>query len=290
MTSTAISVVIPAHVHTAAGVAYLDEQLHALADQDYPGPMEVIVADNGSPIDLRTHLARSPLRARLDLRYADASATRGASHARNAGADQATGEILLFCDHDDRVYPDWASSLIAFLDNGYDIVSSAVEGSTLNTANPRKAAEIPAPDQFQPQGVVAPTLVGCSMACRTEAYRALGGLDITYAANEDVEFGWRASLSGYRVGYLPTALVAYRYRTEFRAGYRQGRARGIGLARLHAEFPGNGLPAIRFPLLLLTLAVLTINPCLVREERGLLMGITVGQLTGGLRHRTLLWR
>src|SRR5436305_2213629 len=115
------------------------------------------------------------------------------------------------------------------------------------------------------------------MACRAAVYRKLGGLDTGYHGNEDVEFGWRAHQAGFRVGYLPAALVAYRYRHGFRAGFRQGRARGLGLARLHADFPRNGLPAARLPALVLTLLVVSLNPRPVREERGLLLGITVGQ-------------
>jgi GT2 family glycosyltransferase len=134
-----------------------------------------------------------------------------------------------------------------------------------------------------------PTLVGSSMAGRAEVYRELGGMNTDYPANEDVEFGWRAAAAGFRVGFLPLALVAYRYRPSFRAGLRQGRSRGLGLARLNAEFPENGLPPIRFPLLLLTFVAVSANPKAVREERGLLLGITVGQLIGGIRYRSLRW-
>ncbi|MBF6062766.1 glycosyltransferase [Nocardia terpenica] len=284
----AVTVVVPAHLSTATDLAHLDEQLAALAAQDYRGALEVLVADNGSPVDLRDHLAHRDF-GDLKVRHVDASAERGASAARNIGAAHADTPILLFCDHDDRVRPDWASRLVEFLGDDHDVVSSAVEGRTLNTANPRHAAEVPAPEDFQPPGATAPTLLAGSMACRTTAFRELGGFDTGYTANEDVEFGWRAHRAGYRTGFLPAALVAYRYRTTFRAGYRQGRARGIGLARLHRDHPRNGLPPIRFPVQLLTLAVLAVNPRLTTEERGLLLGITVGQTTGGLRYRTLRW-
>lgn len=286
---TMTSVVIPAHIVTDADRSHLDEQLAALAEQDHDGEFEVVVADNRSAPGLEAHLANHPLRARLNLRCVPASETVGAAHARNIGAEHATGDVLLFCDHDDRVHPDWMRRMLSFLDEGYDLISCAVEGHSLNAGNRRGIAEVPAPDQFQPAGVFAPVIVGCAMACRANVYRKLGGIDITYAANEDLAFGWKAHREGFRTGFLPEALVAYRYRRGFGPGLRQGRARGIGLARLNAEFPDNGLPRIHLPEVLIRLVRLTFTRGLTGEERGLLMGVGVGQLRGGLRHRTLHW-
>lgn len=199
------------------------------------------------------------------------------------------GEVLLFCDHDDRVYPNWVSRMVEFLDAGYDLTCSAIEGDSLNVKHPRRVANIPAPDKFQPPGVYAPVIIGTSMACRAEVYRKLGGQDVSYAANEDLEFGWRAHREGYRLGYLAEALVAYRYRAGFRPGYRQGRSRGIGLARLHAEFPKNGLPEIHLPEVLLRMIRLPFTRGLAAEERGLMIGLAVGQFRGGFRYRTMHW-
>src|SRR5688500_9296124 len=96
------SVVVPVR----DGAATIGEQLAALAQQDFPGSWEVVVADNGSR-DGTADVVRS-FRDRLPgLRLVDASARPGASHARNAGAAAATGEVLAFCDADDVVDPGW---------------------------------------------------------------------------------------------------------------------------------------------------------------------------------------
>ncbi|WP_159080646.1 glycosyltransferase [Nocardia suismassiliense] len=289
VTERSVSIVIPTYIGTADGLDLLDVQLGALTRQDYRGEFDVVIADNGSPIDVKLHIETHPLQGRLELRYVDASGTSGAAFARNVGAANATGTILLFCDHDDQAHSNWISRMVAFLDEGYDLICSAVEGDSLNAANPRHVANIPTPDKFQPTGVYAPVIIGTSMACRAEVYRKLGGQDTSYAANEDLEFGWRAHREGYRLGYLPEALVAYRYRQGFRPGYRQGRSRGIGLARLNAEFPNNGLPEIHLPEVLLRMIRLPFTRGLVGEERGLMIGLAVGQFRGGLRHRTMHW-
>ncbi|MFI6168135.1 glycosyltransferase [Nocardia sp. NPDC051052] len=289
MAERSVSIVIPAYIGTADGRDLLDIQLGALTRQDYPGEFDVVIADNGSPIDVRGHIESHPLRERLKLRYVDASGGPGAAFARNVGASSALGEVLLFCDHDDRAYPNWVSRMVEFLDEGYDLTCSAIEGDSLNAEHPRRVANIPAPDQFQPPGVYAPVIIGTSMACRAEVYRKLGGQDVSYAANEDLEFGWRAHREGYRLGYLAEALVAYRYRRGFRPGYRQGRSRGLGLARLNAEFPNNGLPELHLPEVLLRMIRLPFTRGLVAEERGLMIGLAVGQFRGGFRYRTMHW-
>ncbi|WP_280453612.1 glycosyltransferase [Nocardia brasiliensis] len=290
MTKCDVSVIIPAHIKCRDDRDFLDTQLEGLERQDYTNGFEVIVADNRSPESLRDHIKNHPFRNSLKLKYIDASAVRSAAHARNVGAEVALGTYLLFCDHDDLVKDNWVSSLVTFLDAGYDLASSAVEGWTLNTAQPRKLATIPSPDRFQPEGAFAPLIVGTSMACRADVYRKLGGMNVTYSANEDVAFGWSARREGYRTGFLAEALVSYRYRSGFRAGWRQGLARGIGLARLNAEFPDNGLPTILLTEVLWQICTVAAWRNLAGEERGLLIGIGVGQLIGGHRFRTLRWR
>ncbi|MEU4314501.1 glycosyltransferase [Nocardia sp. NPDC024068] len=280
MSLPVISVIVPARITTAEGRAQLDEQLTALAGQDHTEPFEVIIADNGSRPGLETFTGEHPCREQLRMRYVAATRGSGASYARNVGAEAAAGSVLLFCDHDDRVYPQWIRRLTEHLESGYDLASSAVEGDTLNTADPRTVAPIAAPEHFQPAGVRVPILVGCSMACRKDVYLELGGLDTGYPANEDIEFGWRAARHGYRVGFVQAALVAYRYRPDFRSGYRQGIARGRGLTRLHTDFPGNGLPVARFFPQLRWIAQVLLARNLASEERGLLLGLAIGQLRG----------
>ncbi len=277
-----VSVIIPVY----NGKDLLDEQLQALAGQDYDGDFEVVVSDNGSTDGVADHLATHQLRDELNLRVVNSSDAQGPSHARNIGAAQAKGELLLFCDQDDRVHPDWMRKLVAF-SAGYDLFGSAIEGHSLNGADARRVAGIAAPESFQPAGVFAPVIVGCSFGATADAYRDLGGMDVTWAANHDVELGWRAHNRGYRVGFLPEALVGYRYRTGVRAGLKQGWIRGIEMARLNAEFPDNGLPEIRVTTVAATLARLLFAWRMSGEEWGLLASIALGQVRGGLKYRTL---
>src|SRR5215213_3208362 len=102
----AISVIIP--VRNGAGT--IEAQLAALSRQSWDGAWELIVADNGSTDDTvrRVQDAAHSLPA---VRIVDASARRGPSFARNAGARAAEGATLLFIDADDIVEPGWLGSM-----------------------------------------------------------------------------------------------------------------------------------------------------------------------------------
>src|SRR3712207_5405247 len=100
--------------------ATIGEQLEALSRQDYAGPWEVVVADNGSTDDsvavVRQWEGRLP-----GLQIVDASLRRGVSYARNAGVVASSGEVIAFCDADDVAEPDWLRRLVAGLGDA-DIV------------------------------------------------------------------------------------------------------------------------------------------------------------------------
>ena len=112
MPDPAVSVVIP----VLNGAATISQQLAALAGQTYRGPMEVLVADNGST-DATVEVVQA-LSGRLPgLRLVDASARVGTNHARNAGAAAAGGDLLAFCDADDVAAPGWLAGLVAGLED-----------------------------------------------------------------------------------------------------------------------------------------------------------------------------
>jgi glycosyltransferase involved in cell wall biosynthesis len=88
-------VVIP----TFNSVKTLGEQLAALARQDGASRVGVVISDNGST-DGTQALAKTFKPQLPGLIVVDSSAVRGAAHARNVGAQAATGEAFLFCDAD----------------------------------------------------------------------------------------------------------------------------------------------------------------------------------------------
>ncbi|VEJ28812.1 Hyaluronan synthase [Rothia dentocariosa] len=110
----AASVIIPVY----NGANYITQQLDALAAQTGNPSFEVLICDNGSTDGTRAVV--EGYNAPYPLRVIDASQRGGASHARNMGAVQAAGDILIFCDGDDLVEPDWVASHL-YVQNLYSL-------------------------------------------------------------------------------------------------------------------------------------------------------------------------
>ncbi|PZF99961.1 glycosyltransferase family 2 protein [Micromonospora deserti] len=76
--------------------------VRAILDQDYPGPVEVVVVyDQSEPDGSVAELSRPDRRVRV-IRN---GRTPGLAGARNSGVLAATGELIAFCDDDDEWLP-----------------------------------------------------------------------------------------------------------------------------------------------------------------------------------------
>jgi biofilm PGA synthesis N-glycosyltransferase PgaC len=86
----------------------LRARVQNLLDQDYPGPVEILVVSDGSTDDTRAVLA--PYRASVRLIELPQG---GKPTAVNAGAAAATGDILVFADARQRFAADAVRQLVA---------------------------------------------------------------------------------------------------------------------------------------------------------------------------------
>lgn len=230
-----ISVVIPArNVATE-----LEAQLGGLAAQEVPVPWEVVVADNGSTDDTREVAAR--WRDRLPLRIVDASAQAGVNFARNLGAREATGELLLWCDADDVVQPGWMAAYWRTRDE-WDMAGGFIDVSVLNSpaALARHAdVKFGGLNHF---GWLR-TFMGCNFAVHRRVFTAIDGFDESFSGGcDDVDFAFRGQLAGFRLGYVPEAAVAYRLRETLRDTVRQHYRYGITRVHLFRKFRPVGMP------------------------------------------------
>ena len=93
-----VSIIVPAYVATPAQAALLDETLGTV-DAQTCGDYEVVVVDDGSPVDVRAIAAGH--RATVTLRQPNA----GPAIARNTGTAASRGRYLVFLDADDHLLP-----------------------------------------------------------------------------------------------------------------------------------------------------------------------------------------
>ncbi|WP_189938076.1 glycosyltransferase [Streptomyces sulfonofaciens] len=283
-----MSVVIPAR--DAADT--LGRQLDALAAQDYTGRWEVVVVDDGSA-DGTAGVAESRRPVLPALRVVRTRGSGGVNRARNAGCRHSRGRLLLFCDADDLVTPGWMSALVRALE-GAPAAGGALERRALNGAAALAARPPSAVPRLADSFAFLPYPWGANCGVRREVWERLDGFDPSYTyGSDDVEFFWRAQLSGAALVFVPDAVVLYQLRERpwdmARQYFRYGRSHPM----LYRRFAADGMPrsssaeAYReWGRLLLRACALPRSPT-VRAQWLVRAALRAGRLSGSLRHRVV---
>ncbi|MFM9379138.1 glycosyltransferase family 2 protein [Gordonia sp. VNK21] len=276
------------------GLPGLDVQLEALAAQDFDGPFEVVVSDNEGSADLADHLDRHPHRERLGLRRVDASGVPGTSHARNVGTRAAVHDFIVYCDQDDAVHPGWLRAMVEAGARA-DIVGGPLERDSLNEPVVAAWRELPAPEEAFVMGRFLPITFGCNLAVHRSVFDDVGGWDESYpTAAGDVEFCWRIQTAGYRFGYAPEAMVAYRFRTGLAETWEQALVYAREEARVAKQYGAPGRQWWWFPVhATVSAATAPVWPwSWSRRRLGAWLWISgnlVGRVAGSVRYRTIYW-
>jgi glycosyltransferase involved in cell wall biosynthesis len=261
-----------------------------LARQDYDGEWEVVVVDNGSTDDsvdaVQAFEGRVP-----GLRVVSAT-RKGHSIARNAGAQAAKGDFLLYCDADDVASPHWVSAMASAAATcdvlgGYNDAETLNEGLNRTWRRQQRSDRLPTKMGFLPLALTA------NFGIRASVLDDIGGFNETYEEGcNDVEVSWRAQLAGYELCYVPDAVMAYRYRTDLSALGRQMYRRGLAEPKLYRDFRGRGVPKRQLTDTVRALApVVTLLPeCLLRRSRQGLwvkrVALLAGRVRGSIKYRT----
>ena len=272
------------------GARWLGQQLAALERQGYRGRWEVVVVDNGSS-DETAAVARA-WAGRLAVRTVAANRRPGINVARNVGAVAACGDLLAFCDADDQVAPGWLEALVDAA-GAADLVGGRLDEEALNQ-HPHAPRRPRHPRDRLPTALdFLPFAPGANLAIWADVLGTLGGFDERFVlGNDDVDLAFRAQLAGWRLGYAPAAVVAYRHRRRGHELFLQFRNYGRTeplLFRLHCHH-GLVRPSVvgvarRWARLLLGAPIAWISA----DRRGrwlAVAGFSVGRVEGSLRERT----
>lgn len=202
------------------GAEHLPDCLDSLAAQDYPRDLlEVVLVDNASTDGSLELLAeRYPW-----VRVLPQDSNTGFAPAVNTGVRAVDAECVVLLNNDARVDPSFVSELVKRFDPGsaavcvgarilswdgetVDFVDGAMNyyGMGMQLSYGQPVGDVPVAD-----GGELFFACGGAMLVHRDTFLDLGGLDPDFFAYfEDVDFGWRLWVTGFRV-VLAERAVAY---------------------------------------------------------------------------------
>lgn len=235
--SPSFSIVIPTFQRRDVVI----DAVEALSRLDYSGSIEAIVVVDGSTDG--TAAALEKLKLPFSLQVIE-QANRGAASARNRGAADATGNIILFLDDDMISAPDLVDQHARMYREGADAVVGhiPVDSSSPPGFLTESVVKWIEASRVGPELTPFDIFTG-QLSVRRRVFNQLGGFDETYTsgssfAHEDTEFGVRL-LSQYRARYNPQAISRQRYVVrprELMRRARQAAATDLRFARRNPQF------------------------------------------------------
>jgi cellulose synthase/poly-beta-1,6-N-acetylglucosamine synthase-like glycosyltransferase len=223
------SVIIPVR----NGARTLGRCLDALrAQTGAPMRPEVIVVDDAST-DGTVEVAQAH-----GVRLLTLPRRQGPAAARNAGAAEAQGEVLLFLDADCEAAPDWCQEMLRPL-SAPDVcaVYGAYRSRQKGWVARLGQAEF---DERYARLALRQSidfLATHAAAIRGNAFLQVGGFRTDLRGNEDVELAFRLSHRGYRIAFAPHAIVYHEHPDALPIYLRTKVSRGYWRTLAYAAHP-----------------------------------------------------
>jgi glycosyltransferase involved in cell wall biosynthesis len=198
----AVSVVVPVWNGADTIVACVTSLLALSYPRDC---LEIVVVDNGSTDGTRDRLARfdGAIRVLVEPR-------RGASAARNRGIRASRGRIVAFTDADCTVEPGWLSHLVGPLADPEVGIAGGAMLSVVGANRIERFGEIIHDHRRAIEELQPPYAVTMNWASRREVLLEAGLFDERLLRSQDVDLAWRIHGAGYRLAYVPDAIIRHR--------------------------------------------------------------------------------
>lgn len=209
---------------------HLEDAVAMVLRQDWPGPLEVVLALGPSrdrTDDVAARLAAADDRVRLVP-----NPTGRTPEALNAALGAARGEVVVRVDGHAEIPDDYVSTAVAVLEaTGADNVGGTMDAQGRSPFERAVAAAMRSPlgvgsSRFHTGGGSGPVdtvYLGCF---RRAALERVGGYDPRFTRTQDWELNHRIRATGGTVWFTPDLVVTYRPRSGFGALARQYRDYG----------------------------------------------------------------
>lgn len=199
-----ISVIIP----TYNGRSRIKNTLDALFSQDFSGEFEIIVVDDGSTDNTEDYVREC--NEKIKVIY---QPNQGPAVARNLGAHNAAGEIILFTDDDCIPQADWLREMLRPFGEDPDIVGVKGRYRTEQRSPVARFVQLEYEDKYDYmlKEKYIDFIDTYSAAFKRSVFMEAGGYDTEFPVPcaEDAELSYRLWKKNYKMVYNPKAVVTH---------------------------------------------------------------------------------
>lgn len=209
-----MSVIIP----TFNGASRIGNCLKALLPQIADRKAEILVIDDGSTDNTAEVAGRYP-----GVRVISQS-NAGPAAARNHGAREAHGEILLFTDDDCVPMPNWLDAMLAPFGDP-EVVGAKGVYRTHQKSLAARFVQIEYEDRYRLMtGLPSIDFIDTySAAFLRDRFLEMNGYDTSFpvACAEDIELSYRMSARGWKMVFVPAAIVYHTHPDTFEKYFKK---------------------------------------------------------------------
>lgn len=230
----------------------LKECLNSLFSQTYPKDRyEIVVVNDGSTDGTEKVLEEYAGKAPCKLKRFNQK-NQGVSSAMNTGIKNSEGKIIYFTGDDCIADKNWIKNLAdSFSDERVGGVGGKVIAYKLEKLVEKYSEKTGLLNQKKFKSMN--TIITGNAAYRKAILQELGGFDSNLKACEDVDTSIMVQLKGYKIRYVPQAIVKHRHVDNLRSLFRQQYRNGIANARLNKKYTLDFKPS--YNLVLITLKI-----------------------------------
>lgn len=199
-----VSIICPVH---DPHPDHLEQGIRSALEQSYK-PIELILIDDGSARDTTAGVL-DRFRHHPNVTVVSHEENRGIAASLNTGIEAASGEVLVFLDHDDVLAPDavaWLGTALADADVAYtDEDQITPEGDRVQPF--LKPA-------WSPMLLLGMNYVNHATAIKKATIESLGGFNDRFSGAQDHDLMLRVAESGAVVVHVPKVLYHWRQSPE----------------------------------------------------------------------------
>ena len=219
----------------------LDELLLSLCKQTYHH-FEVIIVEDGS--ELKSDKVVSKYYDRLSINYLE-KPNSGPGLSRNAGAEQAQYDWLIFFDSDCIIPEHYLENVATHLSNSKTDAYGGPDAALPSFSTTQKAINYSMTSFFTTGGIRGSKKSmdkfhprSFNLGVTKKAFNSVEGYG-KMRFGEDIDFSLRLLNAGYKTALITDAFVYHKRRSTFRQFFKQVYNSGIARINLHLLHPGS---------------------------------------------------